>query len=44
MSKRRGFIPSELTVLGVSSHKALGRAMEIMLKAVGLPSLRSYHE
>lgn len=28
-------MPSEQKVLGVSSHPSLGRAMEIMLKAVG---------
>lgn len=33
------FIPAEFKVLGVSSHQALGRAMEIMLKAVGFGSV-----
>ena len=35
MAKKSGFVPAEQAVLGVSSHPALGRAMEIMLKAVG---------
>lgn len=34
------FIPSGFKVLGVSSHVAMGRAMEIMLKAVGFGTVK----
>ncbi len=35
MLKKSEFSPSEQKVLGVTGHKSLGRAMEIMLKAIG---------
>ena len=35
MVSKQKFVPAELKVLGVCSHSALGRAIEIMLKAIG---------
>lgn len=35
MTEKSRFDPSRLKVLTVSNHRALGRAIEIMLKAVG---------
>ena len=35
MSEKLEFLPSDLKMLGVSSHQAMGRAVEIMLRAVG---------
>lgn len=35
MTEKSRFDPSRLKVLAVSHHRALGRAIEIMLKAVG---------
>lgn len=40
MSTSAEFIPSELSILGVSSLPALGRAMEIMLRAVGFGEVK----
>lgn len=40
MSTTAEFIPSELKILAVSSVPALGRAMEIMLRAVGFGEVK----